>query len=130
MTTILYVEDDDNNVYVLQQRLKRKGYTVMVARDGQEGVAVAQRELPDLVIMDLDLPVLDGWGATRLLKADAKTASIPVIALTAHALTGQAEKALQAGCDDFDTKPVQFKHLHEKILALLGTQGPDDGGRS
>jgi two-component system cell cycle response regulator DivK len=128
MTTILYVEDNDSNVYVLEQRLKRKGYTVLVARDGREGLAVARRMLPDLVIMDLDLPVVDGWEATRQLKADERTASIPVMALTAHALTGESDAALAAGCDDFDTKPIQFKQLHQKILALLAMKPSREDG--
>lgn len=116
---ILYVEDNEDNVYMLKRRLERKGYTVVIAGDGEEGVAMARAESPDLILMDLSLPVMDGWDATRTLKADAQVASIPVIALTAHAMAGDRESALDAGCDDFDTKPVDLKRLLGKINALL-----------
>jgi len=116
---ILYVEDNDDNIYVLKNRLTRAGFTVLVAMDGSQGVAMASAEIPDLIIMDLTLPVLDGWEATRQLKAALETKHIPVIALTAHAMSGDREKALQAGCDDFDTKPVELPRLLEKIHALL-----------
>ena len=116
---ILYVEDNDDNIYVLKNRLTRAGFTVLVAMDGAQGVAMASAEIPDLIIMDLTLPVLDGWEATRQLKAALETKHIPVIALTAHAMSGDREKALQAGCDDFDTKPVELPRLLEKIHALL-----------
>lgn len=116
---ILYVEDNDDNIYVLRNRLARAGYTVLVAKDGAEGVAMAGAELPDLIIMDLTLPVIDGWEATRQLKAAPGTKHIPVIALTAHAMSGDREKALQAGCDDFDTKPVDLQRLLEKIRSRL-----------
>ena len=116
---ILYVEDNDDNVYMLQRRLTRAGYTVTIARDGAQGVALATAEQPDLVLMDMGLPVLDGWEATRRIKAAAETRGIPVIALTANAMTGDREKALAAGCDDFDTKPVEMARLLAKIAALL-----------
>jgi CheY-like chemotaxis protein len=116
---ILYVEDNDDNVYMLQRRLTRAGYTVTIARDGAQGVALATAEQPDLVLMDMGLPVLDGWEATRRIKAAAETRGIPVIALTANAMTGDREKALAAGCDDFDTKPVEMARLLAKIEALV-----------
>lgn len=116
---ILYVEDNDDNIYVLRNRLTRAGFTVVVAMDGEQGVAMARAEQPDLIIMDLRLPVLDGWEATRQLKAAPETKHIPVIALTAHAMSGDREKALEAGCDDFDTKPVELPRLLEKVRALL-----------
>jgi CheY-like chemotaxis protein len=115
---ILYVEDNDDNIYMLQRRLTRAGFTVVIARDGAEGVAMAGAELPDLILMDMGLPVLDGWEATRRIKAAAQTKHIPVIALTANAMTGDKEKALAAGCDDFDTKPVDMPRLLGKIEAL------------
>ena len=116
--TILYVEDNEDNVYMLKSRLTRRGFTVLIARDGAEGVSLAAAEQPDLVLMDLSLPVLDGWEATRRIKADPRTRHIPVIALTAHAMAGDREKALAAGCDDFDTKPVEFQRLLGKMNAL------------
>ena len=119
MPTILYVEDNEDNVYMLARRLRRHGFEVMVARDGAQGVEAARRELPDLVLMDLSLPVLDGWEATRRLKQAAETRAIPVIALSAHAMAGERERALEAGCDDFDTKPVDLDRLLAKIRAQL-----------
>jgi two-component system cell cycle response regulator DivK len=116
---ILYVEDNDDNVYVVKKRLTRAGFTILVAKDGEQGVAVATAERPDLILMDLSLPVIDGWEATRRLKAASETRHIPVIALTAHAMTGDREKALDAGCDDFDTKPLDLARLLGKIYALL-----------
>jgi CheY-like chemotaxis protein len=116
---IVYVEDNEDNVYVLQNRLRRAGFEVVVAADGMQGLALTVAEQPGLVIMDLGLPVLDGWEATRRLKADPGTRHIPVIALSAHAMAGEREKALAAGCDDFDTKPVDLPRLLEKIRALL-----------
>lgn len=116
---ILYVEDNDDNIYVLKNRLGRAGYTLLVARDGAAGVAMAAAERPDLILMDLSLPVMDGWEATRQLKGAPETRDIPVIALTSHAMVGEREKALAAGCDDFDTKPVELPRLLEKIRALL-----------
>jgi len=119
MTKILYVEDNDDNVYVVKGRLTRAGFTVLVAVDGEQGLAVATADKPDLILMDLSLPVLDGWEATRRLKAAPETKGIPVIALSAHAMTGDREKAVDAGCDDYDTKPVDFPRLLGKIRALL-----------
>ena len=116
---ILYVEDNDDNIYVLKNRLTRAGFTILVARDGAVGVAMATAERPDLILMDLSLPVMDGWEATRQLKGAPETKDIPVIALTSHAMVGEREKALAAGCDDFDTKPVELPRLLEKIRALL-----------
>ena len=115
---ILYVEDNDDNIYMLENRLKRAGFTVMIARDGAQGVAMALAEQPDLILMDLSLPGLDGWEATRQIKAAPETRHIPVIALTANAMAGDREKALAAGCDDFDTKPVELPRLLGKIRAL------------
>jgi len=115
---ILYVEDNDDNVYMLKNRLTRAGFAVIVASDGARGVAMAASEQPDLILMDLTLPDIDGEEATRRLKADPATRRIPVIALTAHAMTGDREKALAAGCDDFDTKPVDMPRLIGKIEAL------------
>ena len=119
MARILYVEDNEDNIYMLSRRLQRKGFEVLVARDGAEAVETVKRDLPELVLMDLSLPVLDGWEATRRIKAEPATSAIPVIALTAHAMEGEREKALAAGCDDFDTKPVDLKRLLGKIDALL-----------
>ena len=116
---ILYVEDNDDNIYMLRNRLTRAGFTVVVATDGAQGVAMAASEQPDLILMDLSLPVLDGWEATRRIKAAPETSRIPIIALSAHAMAGDAEKALAAGCDDFDTKPVDFDRLLGKMKALL-----------
>lgn len=120
MTRILYVEDNDDNVYMLKMRLELlDGFEVLVAENGQIGCAVANSERPDLILMDLDLPVVDGWEATRRLKSDASTSKIPIIALTAHAMAGSREKALAVGCDDFDTKPVDFDRLIRKIGHVL-----------
>jgi two-component system, cell cycle response regulator DivK len=119
MTRILYVEDNEDNIYMLRGRLERKGIEVVVARDGQEGIAAALREHPDLILMDLSLPVIDGWEAARCLKSSPDTQAIPIIALSAHAMTGDREKALAAGCDDYDTKPVDLASLMAKIQALL-----------
>jgi CheY-like chemotaxis protein len=116
---ILYVEDNDDNVYVVKSRLGRAGFTVLVAVNGEEGVAMAAAERPDLILMDLSLPVLDGWEATRRLKSAPETKSIPVIALSAHAMAGDREKALAAGCDEYDTKPIDLPRLRGKIDALL-----------
>src|SRR6202795_3955978 len=120
---ILYVEDNDDNVYVLKNRLTRAGHTVLVATDGAGGVTMAATEQPDMILMDLSLPGIDGWEATRRIKAAPETRHIPVIALTAHAMTGDREKALAAGCDDFDTKPVELTRLLGKIRALLPEGG-------
>jgi CheY-like chemotaxis protein len=117
--TILYVEDNEDNVYMLVRRLRRHGFEVVVAADGAQGVEAARRGRPDLVLMDLSLPVLDGWEATRRLKQAAETRSIPVVALSAHAMAGERERALEAGCDDYDTKPVDLDRLLSKIRAQL-----------
>jgi CheY-like chemotaxis protein len=116
---ILLVEDNELNRDMLSRRLLRKGYEVLLAVDGGEGVAMARAESPDLILMDMSLPVVDGWEATRQLKAEPGTRGIPVIALTAHAMAGDEEKARSAGCDDFDTKPVELPRLLTKIEALL-----------
>ena len=115
---ILYVEDNDDNVYMLKNRLSRAGFTVVVATDGAQGIAMATSEKPDMILMDLTLPDIRGEEATRRIKADPATGRIPVIALTANAMAGDREKALAAGCDDFDTKPVELQRLLEKIAAL------------
>ena len=120
MKRILYIEDNDDNVYMLKMRFEvLDGFEVLVADNGEMGVATAIAERPDLIVMDLDLPVVDGWEASRQLKDDPATREIPIIALTAHAMTGSREKALAAGCDDFDTKPVDFDRLLQKINLLL-----------
>ena len=119
MSTILYVEDTDDNVYVMQARLTRAGFTLIVAPDGERGVEMAAREAPDLILMDLGLPGIDGWEATRRLKGAPETKHIPVVALSAHAMAGDREKALAAGCDDYDTKPVDFARLLEKLRSIL-----------
>jgi CheY-like chemotaxis protein len=116
---ILYVEDNDDNVYVMRGRLPRLGFEVVVAADGEQGVAMAANEAPDLILMDLRLPGIDGWEATRRIKAAPATKAIPVIALSAHAMAGDRERALEAGCDDYDTKPIDFPKLVEKIQAIL-----------
>ena len=120
MPKILLVEDNEMNRDMLSRRLMRRGYEVMLALDGASGVEMAQSHAPDLVLMDMSLPVLDGWEATRRLKADPTTRHIPVIALTAHAMSSDHDKALEAGCDDYDTKPVELPRLLGKIEALLG----------
>ena len=119
MTYILLVEDNEMNRDMLSRRLERKGYEVVIAVDGQAGVDMASSAGPDLILMDLSLPVMDGWEATRRIKADATTQNIPVIALTAHAMAGDEQKALEAGCDDYDTKPVELNRLLGKIDKLL-----------
>ena len=119
MAKILLVEDNEMNRDMLSRRLQRKGYQVVLALDGQSGVEMAQTQAPDLVLMDMSLPVLDGWEATRRLKADLATQHIPVIALTAHAMSGDRGKAFEAGCDDYDTKPVEMPRLLAKIESLL-----------
>ena len=120
MTKILVVEDNEMNRDMLSRRLVRKKYEVLVAVDGRESVDMARSEAPDLVLMDMSLPVMDGWEATRQLKASPETQVIPIIALTAHAMSGDREKAMEAGCDDYDTKPVELPRLLGKIEALLG----------
>ena len=119
MATILLVEDNEMNRDMLSRRLRRKGYDVLIATDGQAGVEMARAEMPALILMDMSLPVLDGWEATRQLKAAAETRAIPIIALTAHAMAGDRDQALAAGCDDYDSKPVEFDRLLGKIKGLL-----------
>ncbi|HTO44689.1 MAG TPA: response regulator [Burkholderiales bacterium] len=122
MTKILLVEDNEMNRDMLSRRLQKQGYEVVLAVDGDEGLAKAQSENPALILMDMSLPGLDGWEATRRLKAAPDTQKIPIIALTAHAMTDDRDKALAAGCDDFDTKPVELQRLLSKMQALLGRQ--------
>ena len=119
MAKILIVEDNEMNRDMLSRRLQRRGFATIIATDGGAGVAMARSEQPDLILMDMSLPVIDGWEATRQIKADPATARIPIIALTAHAMTSDRDKALQAGCNDYDTKPVDLPRLLGKIEALL-----------
>ena len=119
MPKILLVEDNEMNRDMLSRRLQRKGYQVVLALDGQSGVELAQSEAPDLILMDMSLPVLDGWEATRKLKAAPRTRAVPIIALTAHAMAGDRERAIESGCDDYDTKPIELPRLLGKIEALL-----------
>jgi two-component system, cell cycle response regulator DivK len=123
MTKILIVEDNEMNRDMLSRRLARRGYQVAIAVDGEEGVVAAKAAIPDLILMDMSLPVVDGWEATRRLKADPLTRAIPVIGLTAHAMAGDREKVIEAGCDDYDTKPVELPRLLQKIEALLAGVG-------
>jgi CheY-like chemotaxis protein len=120
MPKILIVEDNEENREALSRRLERRGYSIIIAVDGRAGVTMAQEEKPDLILMDLNLPGVDGWEATRMIKANVQTASIPVIALTAHAVAGDQQRALQAGCNDYHSKPVEFPRLLGQIEALLG----------
>jgi CheY-like chemotaxis protein len=122
MAKILLVEDNEMNRDMLSRRLVRNGYDVSIAVDGQQGVDMALSERPDLILMDMSLPVIDGWEATRRVRANDATRQIPVIALTAHAMAGDREKAMEAGCDDYDTKPVEITRLLGKIVALLKTK--------
>ena len=119
MTTILIVEDNEMNRDMLSRRLERKGYEVLIAVDGEMGIDVARAKAPNLILMDMSLPVMDGWEATRLIKADDVLKHIPVIALTAHAMANDRDKALEAGCDDYDTKPIELPRLLAKMEALL-----------
>ena len=123
MTKVLIVEDNEMNRDMLSRRLERRGFTVLIAVDGAEGVAMTKTELPAIVLMDMSLPVMNGWEATRAIRADDATASIPVIALTAHSMPGDREKAMEAGCDDYDTKPVDLPRLLAK-MAALGVSAP------
>ena len=120
MPKVLLVEDNEESRDGLSRHLRRKGYEVLVAVDGRQGVDVVRAQAPDLILIDMSLPVLDGWEATRQLKAAPQTRGIPVIALTAHAMSGDREKALEAGCDDYDTKPIDLPRLLEKMTAVLG----------
>jgi CheY-like chemotaxis protein len=122
MAKILVVEDHELNRDMLARRLQRRGYEVVIAVDGHEGVALAQSERPDLILMDMSLPGLDGWAATRQLKATPGTQAIPIIALTAHAMSGDRDIAAEAGCDDYDTKPIEMPRLLAKVEGLLGKQ--------
>lgn len=122
MAKILLVEDNEANRDMLSRRLVRKGFEVVMALDGQQAVDMAASENPDLILMDMSLPVIDGWEATRRVKSERTTRAIPVIALTAHAMAGDREKALDAGCDDYDTKPIDFSRLLEKISVLLAQE--------
>jgi len=124
MARVLLVEDNEMNRDMLSRRLIRQGFEVMIAVDGAEGVAMAKANLPDLVLMDMSLPLVDGWEATRQLKSWEQTRPIPVIALTAHAMAGDRDKALEAGCDDYDTKPIELPRLLEKMRRLLGQNPP------
>jgi CheY-like chemotaxis protein len=119
MSRILIVEDNEMNRDMLSRRLERRGYEVIMAMDGRRGLAAARSEAPDLILMDMSLPEIDGWEVARQLKSDTTTRNIPVIALTAHAMTSDRQKALEAGCDDYDTKPVEFQRLLAKIQAML-----------
>ena len=119
MLKILLVEDIAMNREMLSRRLTRRGFEVIVASNGQEGVDIARQDMPDLILMDMSLPVLDGWGATRILKAEQLTRAIPIIALTAHAMAGDRTKALACGCDDYETKPIELPQLLEKMDRLL-----------
>jgi two-component system cell cycle response regulator DivK len=119
MPTVLLVEDNEMNRDMLSRRLTRLGFHVLMATDGEQGVEMAKTHLPDLILMDMSLPVLDGWGAARRIKAESGTQSIPLIALTAHAMAGDRDKALDAGCDDYDTKPIELPRLLEKMGRLL-----------
>ena len=122
MPKILLVEDNEMNRDMLSRRLQRKGYSVVTAEDGEKGLLLARSETPDLILMDISLPVMSGWEVTRLLKANDATRHIPIIALTAHAWVTDREKAIEAGCDDYDTKPVEFGRLGEKIENLLAVR--------
>jgi CheY-like chemotaxis protein len=124
MAKLLIVEDNEMNRDMLSRRLQRRGFVTLIATDGSAGVATARAEHPDLILMDMSLPVIDGWEATRQLKADPATAAIPIIALTAHAMTSDRDKALEAGCNDYDTKPVDLQRLLGKIDTLLNSSPP------
>ena len=125
MPKILMIEDNEQNRDALSRRLQRHGYHVIIAVDGQQGVAMAQAELPDLILMDLNLPDIDGWEATRILKGASETQAIPIMAMTAHAIAGDQERALQAGCDDYHAKPVEFQRLLGQIEALIKKTIPE-----
>jgi CheY-like chemotaxis protein len=116
---VLYIEDNDDNVYMLKMRLELLDFEVLAAEDGEKGCEMAVTERPDVILMDLEMPVIDGWEATRRLKGNPKTHDIPIIALTAHALAGEREKAIAAGCDEFDTKPIEFDRLVATVRRLL-----------
>ena len=123
MPKLLYVEDNEMNRDMLSRRLQRRGFEVLIAADGEQGLAMAAAERPDLILMDMSLPVVDGWEATRRLKAAPDTQGIPIIGLTAHAMAADRDRCLEAGCDDYDTKPVELPRLLEKVERLLGATG-------
>jgi CheY-like chemotaxis protein len=125
MATILYIEDNEDNLYMLTRRLRRRGYDVLTARDGEAGVEMAKSSLPDLILMDLVLPMMDGWEATRVLKSSPATMAIPVIAVSSHAMSGDRERALAAGCDDYHTKPIEFERLVISIDSYLARIGEE-----
>jgi two-component system cell cycle response regulator DivK len=125
MRRVLLVEDNEMNRDMLSRRLQRRGYEVIIAVDGQQGVAMAQSDSPDVILMDMSLPVMDGWEATRTLKSSPQTRDIPIIALTAHAMSTDRDKAMEAGCDDYDTKPIELTRLLAKIEALIARVGKD-----
>ncbi|HEX3876446.1 MAG TPA: response regulator [Bryobacteraceae bacterium] len=125
MPTILIVEDNELNRDMLTRRLERRGYATLTAVDGEQGLDVARRDQPNLILMDMSLPVMDGWEATKRLKSAPETRGIPIVALTAHAMSGDRERALEAGCDEYDTKPVEFPRLVTKIEALLSGKSAD-----
>lgn len=120
MVRVLYVEDNEDNVYMLSERLRRKDFEVVVARNGAQGVAMAETEHPDVILMDLDLPIINGWDATRRIKASPESRHIPIVALSAHAMSTDKDKALAAGCDEFETTPVNLERLLQKIAKLTG----------
>ena len=122
MAKILLIEDNEMNLDMLSRRLERRGYEILVATDGAQGITVAKENLPDLILMDMSLPVMDGWEATRRIKADDNLSHIPIIALTAHAIAGDREKAIAVGCDEYETKPVKFPRLLAKIQEFLGEE--------
>ena len=122
MTKILYVEDNEDNVYMLSRRLKRKGFEIVIAVDGEQGVEMASSEKPDLILMDLSLPKMDGWTATKHIKGNDDLKSIPIIALSAHAMEEHKKRALESGCNDYDTKPVDIERLLSKISNQLGSK--------
>ena len=122
MAKILIVEDNEMNLDMLSRRLERRGYDVIIATDGSQGVILAKEQQPDLILMDMSLPIMDGWEATRRIKSDPDVQQIPVIALTAHAIAGDREKALAAGCDEYESKPVKFPRLLDKIQEFLGEE--------
>lgn len=128
MIRVLYVEDNDDNAFMLSSRLKKRGFAVSIAVDGEKGVAAARRDRPDIIVMDLHLPVLDGFEATRQLKADPVTRAIPVVALSAHAMAQHRDQALAAGCDDYDIKPVDLDRLVGKLNRLLDAREKQEGG--
>ena len=122
MIKVLYVEDNDDNIYMLKMRLELLDFEVLAAEDGEKGCEMAVTERPDIILMDLEMPVIDGWEATRRLKGNSQTRDIPIIALSAHALAGEREKALGAGCDEFDTKPIEFERLVATLRRVLAAR--------